>query len=94
MTSGNVALVPYTSSSISNNPEDGESTSGNFDVGGDVKIALTSSLNLDVTLNPYFSSVDVDQQVTNVSRFSLFFRKREAFFLKTVTYLLVLALGV
>jgi len=81
-TSGNVALVPYTAGSVSNNPEDGESTSGNFDVGGDAKIALTSSLNLDVTLNPDFSNVDVDQQVTNVSRFSLFFPEKRGFFLE------------
>ena len=81
-TSGNIALVPYTSMGLSNNPEDQEATNSNFDIGGDVKIALTSSLNLDVTLNPDFSNVDVDQQVTNVSRFSLFFPEKRGFFLE------------
>ena len=30
------------------------------------KVALTSSLNLDLTVNPDFSQVDVDQQVINL----------------------------
>lgn len=81
-TSSNIALIPYTSGGISKNHEDNENTRSNFDIGGDAKIALTSSLNLDITLNPDFSNVDVDQQVTNVSRFSVFFPEKRSFFLE------------
>ncbi|TCP26771.1 carbohydrate binding protein with CBM9 domain [Tenacibaculum skagerrakense] len=48
----------------------------------DVQYNLTSSLKLDATLNPDFSQIDVDQQVTNLSRFSLFFPERRNFFLE------------
>jgi hypothetical protein len=51
-------------------------------VGLDAKIALTSSLNLDLTVNPDFSQVEVDRQVTNLDRFELFFPERRQFFLE------------
>ena len=50
--------------------------------GGDMKIAVTPSLNLDLTINPDFSQVEVDRQVTNLSRFELFFPERRQFFLE------------
>jgi Domain of unknown function (DUF5916) len=51
-------------------------------VGGDAKIAITSGLNLDLTLNPDFSQVEVDRQVANLSRFELFFPETRQFFLE------------
>ncbi len=51
-------------------------------VGMDAKIAVTPSLNLDLTVNPDFSQVEVDKQVTNLSRFELFFPERRQFFLE------------
>jgi hypothetical protein len=54
----------------------------NYNIGGDVKYALTPSLNLDVTINPDFSNVSVDQQVTNLNRFSIFFPEQRQFFIE------------
>jgi Domain of unknown function (DUF5916) len=51
-------------------------------IGGDAKIGITPSLNLDLTINPDFSQVEVDRQVTNLSRFELFFPERRQFFLE------------
>jgi hypothetical protein len=51
-------------------------------IGTDAKIAVTSSLNLDLTVNPDFSQVEVDRQVTNLSRFSIFFPERRQFFIE------------
>ena len=48
----------------------------------DIKLNLTSSLNLDITINPDFSQAEVDQQVTNLDRFELFFPERRQFFLE------------
>ncbi|EDP71169.1 hypothetical protein FBALC1_01757 [Flavobacteriales bacterium ALC-1] len=48
----------------------------------DVQYNVTSSLKLDATINPDFSQIDVDQQVTNLSRFSIFFPERRNFFLE------------
>jgi hypothetical protein len=68
--------------SIKKNYEKNESTKHDVEFGGDAKIALTSSVNLDLTVNPDFSQVDVDRQVTNLDRFELFFPERRQFFLE------------
>jgi len=39
-------------------------------------------LNLDLTVNPDFSQVDVDKQVTDLSRFELFYPEKRQFFLE------------
>ena len=79
-TGTNVSLIPYVLGTVYNDLE-GETT---FDkkVGGDVKVSLTSSLNLDLTVNPDFSQVEVDRQVTNLERFELFFPEKRQFFLE------------
>ncbi|MEL6975086.1 MAG: DUF5916 domain-containing protein, partial [Bacteroidota bacterium] len=48
----------------------------------DVQYNLSSSLKLDATVNPDFSQIDVDQQVTNLTRFSIFFPEQRNFFLE------------
>lgn len=53
-----------------------------INLGGDAKIGITPSLNLDLTINPDFSQVEVDRQVANLSRFELFFPERRQFFLE------------
>ncbi|MBL7798890.1 MAG: carbohydrate binding family 9 domain-containing protein [Saprospiraceae bacterium] len=53
-----------------------------INLGGDAKIGITPSLNLDLTFNPDFSQVEVDRQVANLSRFELFFPERRQFFLE------------
>lgn len=79
---GKVVLIPYTSGGVSRDFEENEPTKGSIDVGADAKIAITSTLNLDLTVNPDFSNIDVDQQVTNLERFSIFFPERRNFFLE------------
>lgn len=79
---GNIAVIPYVSGNVAANPEDGEATAGQLNAGVDAKIAVTSSLNLDLTVNPDFSQVEVDAQQTNLTRFDLFFPERRTFFLE------------
>ena len=76
----NTSLIPYVSENLNNVNSD--PTTNNLKVGGDLKYNLTSALNLDVTLNPDFSQAEVDQQVTNLDRFELFFPERRQFFLE------------
>lgn len=77
----NVALIPYALTRTSNDKLEGTSESG-FDYGGDAKVAVGPALNLDLTFNPDFSQVEVDQQVTNLDRFEIFFPERRQFFLE------------
>ncbi|SEB39263.1 hypothetical protein SAMN04489761_0402 [Tenacibaculum sp. MAR_2009_124] len=48
----------------------------------DTQFNLTSSLKLDATFNPDFSQIDVDRQVTNLTRFAINFPERRNFFLE------------
>ncbi|MBP9924480.1 MAG: carbohydrate binding family 9 domain-containing protein, partial [Cyclobacteriaceae bacterium] len=78
----NVSVIPYALGGLSKDYENETPTIQRGEVGMDVKVAVTSSLNLDLTVNPDFSQVDVDRQVTNLDRFELFFPERRQFFLE------------
>lgn len=77
----NLALIPYVSSLATGDKTDffKQNTPR---VGLDAKVGLSSSLNLDVTINPDFAQVDVDEQQINLTRFSLFFPERRQFFIE------------
>ncbi len=78
----NVALIPYVGGGVSKNFLDKEPIEGVKSAGLDAKVALTSSLNFDATVNPDFSQIEVDQQVTNLTRFNIIFPERRTFFLE------------
>ena len=78
----NISTIPYVSSFQSSDKEANVPWTGKLNGGFDSKIALTSSLNLDLTVNPDFSQVEADQQVTNLTRFDIFFPEKRTFFLE------------
>lgn len=78
----NVAIIPFITGGISKNQLEGTPQKTVSGIGGDAKIAITPSLNLDLTVNPDFSQVEVDRQVTNLDRFEIFFPERRQFFLE------------
>ena len=78
----NISIIPYVLGNVSKDYENDKTVVYKGDIGGDVKIGVTSSLNLDLTINPDFSQVEVDRQVTNLDRFELFFPERRQFFLE------------
>ncbi len=79
----NVSIIPYISTKASkNHSEEGAITEYEPSIGGDVKVGITSSLNLDLTVNPDYSQVDVDRQVINVDRFEIFFPEKRQFFIE------------
>jgi hypothetical protein len=78
----NVSIIPYVLGGISKDHEKETPTTYKKEIGVDAKVAITSSINLDLTVNPDFSQVDVDRQVTNLDRYELFFPERRQFFLE------------
>lgn len=78
----NISFIPYLSASSSKNSEEGEPVENMANAGFDAKIGLTPSLNLDLTVNPDFSQVEVDRQVINLTRFEFGFPERRQFFLE------------
>lgn len=78
----NISFIPYALGGLAKDYENDTPTSYKKEVGADAKVAVTSSLNLDLTVNPDFSQVEVDQQVTNLDRYELFFPEKRQFFLE------------
>lgn len=79
----NVSLIPYVLGSTYKDQEPETSVIVNdFQAGLDGKVAITSSLNFDFTINPNFSQVEVDEQVTNLTLFDIRLPERRLFFLE------------
>ncbi len=78
----NIVLIPYTIASAGQDYFNEKPLAKSANIGFDAKIALTPSLNLDLTVNPDFSQVEVDRQVTNLSRFEIQFPERRQFFIE------------
>ncbi|MEO7767907.1 MAG: DUF5916 domain-containing protein, partial [Ferruginibacter sp.] len=78
----NISVIPYVLGALTKDYDHNKNTVFRKDIGADAKIAVTSSLNLDLTVNPDFSQVEVDKQVTNLDRFELFFPEKRQFFLE------------
>ncbi len=78
----NISLIPYTALKASKNYEEQTPRETGFALGGDAKLAVTTALNLDLTVNPDFSQVETDAQVTNLDRFEIFFPEQRQFFLE------------
>lgn len=78
----NVSLIPYTSYSVEQVQNRADKNIENFDAGLDAKISLSPTLNLDLTVNPDFSQVEVDDQVINLTRFNIFFPEKRQFFIE------------
>lgn len=81
-TGGNVSIIPYAIGRYSADFQNATKPEFKPNAGGDAKIVLGSSLNLDLTVNPDFSQVEVDRQITNLTRFSLFFPEQRQFFIE------------
>jgi hypothetical protein len=77
-----LSFIPYLKGSASQNIEQGENIKYKYDFGFDAKVGITTSLNLDLTYNPDFSQAEVDEQVTNLDRYELYFPEKRQFFLE------------
>ncbi|MCM4151212.1 hydrolase [Arenibacter sp. N53] len=81
--STNISLIPYVSGGAFQDRElDPIESSTEIQTGFDAKIGITPSMNLDLTVNPDFSQIEVDEQILNLSRFEFRFPERRQFFLE------------
>ncbi|QLG44220.1 DUF5916 domain-containing protein [Costertonia aggregata] len=74
-----LALIPYINT-ISEKDFEGDEGDTRFKVGGDAKVAIGNGMNLDITVNPDFSNVEVDNIFTNLTRFEISLPERRQFF--------------
>ncbi|MDP3915580.1 MAG: DUF5916 domain-containing protein [Bacteroidota bacterium] len=75
-----MAIIPYVNALsqkdfVTNKPDN------NIKFGGDAKLAIGNSMNLDITVNPDFSNVEVDDIFTNLTRFEVFLPEKRQFFI-------------
>jgi hypothetical protein len=78
----NFSLIPYVLGGYHRDFEANEEAGYRKSFGFDAKIGFTTSTNLDLTYNPDFAQVEVDQQQMNLDRFELFFPEKRQFFLE------------
>ncbi len=76
------SVIPYASGKATHQKEAAEDIKLGGGAGLDAKVILSTSLNLDVTINPDYSQVEVDRQQLNLDRFELFFPEKRKFFLE------------
>ncbi|TLP74000.1 DUF5916 domain-containing protein [Maribacter sp. ACAM166] len=75
-----LAFIPYVNM-ISQKDFELDEPNTTIKVGGDVKVAIGNSMNLDITVNPDFSQVEVDNQITNLTRFEVSLPEKRQFFI-------------
>ncbi len=76
-----LAFIPYLNGITSNDFEN-QTKLNNLSFGADAKIPIGNGLNLDLTINPDFSQVEVDDQVVNLTRFEVSLPEKRQFFIQ------------
>ncbi len=77
-----ISLIPSASIKLTQTGSGSEDVTIKPDAGFDAKLILSTSMNLDVTVNPDYSQVEVDRQQANMDRFELFFPEKRQFYLE------------
>jgi hypothetical protein len=78
-------LLPYTVARLRRAPGDPANpfyrqNDGGMELGGDLKMGLTSNVTLDLTVNPDFGQVEADPAQVNLTAFETFLPERRPFF--------------
>ena len=73
------SFIPYFNGLTSKNNIE-NSSNNSLLYGADIKIPIGNSLNLDLTINPDFSQVEVDDQIVNLTRFEISLPEKRQFF--------------
>jgi hypothetical protein len=76
-----ISIIPYINTIAINDYEENKEFF-ELKAGGDAKISISNSLNLDITVNPDFSQVEADQVVTNLTRFEVNLPEKRQFFIE------------
>lgn len=76
-----LAIIPFSSGRVVKNFEENFSDSS-LSFGGDAKLSIGDGMILDLTVNPDFSQVEVDDQIINLSRFEVRLPEKRQFFIQ------------
>ena len=76
-----ITLIPYMSG-IKTSDFNSNINYDSFSFGGDAKVTIGNGMNLDLTFNPDFSQVEVDDQIINITRFEINLPEKRQFFIQ------------
>ena len=76
-----ITVIPYVSG-INSNDFNSNIDHNNISFGGDAKVTIGNGMNLDLTFNPDFSQVEVDDQIINMTRFEINLPEKRQFFIQ------------
>lgn len=79
------SLIPYIIMHATRdieNEQNGKAVFRKYFVGGDAKISISSSLKMDMMINPDFSQVEMDRQIVNLDQFEVNLPEQRPFFLE------------
>tara|TARA_X000000950_G_scaffold124535_1_gene155945 strand:+ start:3477 stop:5684 length:2208 start_codon:yes stop_codon:yes gene_type:complete len=76
-----ITVIPYTSG-IKTSDFNSNINYDRFSFGGDAKVTIGNGMNLDLTFNPDFSQVEVDDQIINITRFEINLPEKRQFFIQ------------
>jgi hypothetical protein len=77
----NISVIPFINAITINNFEN-DTALNDLSIGGDIKVPIGNGLNLDLTYNPDFSQVEVDDEIVNLRRFEIKLPEKRQFFLQ------------
>jgi hypothetical protein len=76
------SVIPYGIARVTQVADGENKVKPGLSAGVDAKMILSTSMNLDLTVHPDYSQVEVDRQQTNLDRFELFFPEKRQFYLE------------
>jgi len=76
----NIRIQPYSLLNVSDKRQ--EQTNTKIKAGGEIKWMMNTTTSLEATVNTDFAQADVDRQVVNLNRSSVFFPEKRQFFLE------------
>ena len=77
-------FMPFAAPRVTRDFDAGTPTDSDAKLGFDLRLGLTNDLTADVTYNTDFAQVEADQEVVNLTRFSLFFPEKRQFFTESM----------
>ena len=77
-------FMPFAAPRVTRDMDAGTPTDADAKLGFDLRLGLTNDLTADVTYNTDFAQVEADQEVVNLTRFSLFFPEKRQFFTESM----------
>ena len=76
-----ITIIPYINL-LKTNIFDNDDKANNLEYGGDGRLFIGTGLNLDFTINPDFSQIEVDDQIINLTRFAVALPEKRQFFIQ------------